>query len=123
MDYVLFGYSSLFYQRRLLRTSQFGQIFLGAVMGTSVATHIFVNYGWRAAAVFNLGLFGWQLFILLIRGPHCDRYTWVGWQGGLEPRKSVVEERGRWRQEEIEMDKEGRTVVEVQNEKEDDRRV
>lgn len=81
------------------------QIFLGAVMGTSVSTHIFVNFGWRPAAAFNLGLFGWQLFVLLIRGPHCERYTWLGWQGGLEPRKEVAERKKRQMQEGLCMEK------------------
>lgn len=69
-------------------------------MGTSVGTHIFVKFGWRASAAFAMGLYGWQFFILLIRGPHCKRYTWFGYEGGLEARKSVVRERGRLGQEE-----------------------
>jgi hypothetical protein len=28
---------------------------------------------------------GFELVILLSRGPHCDRYTWIGWRGGLTP--------------------------------------
>ena len=62
-------------------------------MGTSVGTHVFVNFGWNAAAALNMGLYGFQLFILLLRGPHCKQYTWFGYEGGLEARKSVVEER------------------------------
>ena len=64
-------------------------------MGTSVGTQVFVTYGWRAAAVLNMALYGFQLFLLLLRGPHCERYTWFGYEGGLEPRKSVIEERIR----------------------------
>ena len=62
-------------------------------MGTSVGTHVFVNFGWRAAAALNMGLYGFQLFVLLLRGPHCKQYTWFGYEGGLEARKSVVDER------------------------------
>ena len=69
-------------------------------MGTSAGTQIFVKFGWRAAAGFSLGLFGMQFVFLLSRGPHCDRYTWFGYQGGLEARKKVVEERVRLREEE-----------------------
>ena len=64
-------------------------------MGTSVGTHVFVKYGWRADAGLNMALYGFQLFILLIRGPHCKQYTWFGYEGGLEARKSVVDERKR----------------------------
>lgn len=32
---------------------------------------------------------GFQLFILLLRGPHCQRYTWFGYEGGLSARKGV----------------------------------
>lgn len=34
--------------------------------------------------------FGFQLFMLFLRGPHVKRYTWFGYEGGLEARKSVV---------------------------------
>ena len=42
-----------------------------------------------------MALYGFQLFVLLLRGPHCKRYTWFGYEGGLEPRKYVVDERKR----------------------------
>lgn len=61
------------------------------VMGTSVGTEVFVRYGWRAAAALSMGWYGFQLFILLLRGPHCERYTWFGYEGGIEPRKDVVD--------------------------------
>jgi hypothetical protein len=64
-------------------------------MGTSVGTLVFVKFGWRAAAVLNLAFNGFQFFVLLLRGPHCKQYTWFGYEGGLEPRKSVVDERKR----------------------------
>ena len=41
----------------------------------------------------------WQLVVLAARGPHCERYTWFGWEGGAEPRKWVVEQRERERRE------------------------
>ena len=77
------------------------QIFVGQVIGTSVGTQVFVKFGWRAAAVLNMALFGFQIFVLLLRGPHCKQYTWFGYEGGLEPRKSVVDERKRLEAEEM----------------------
>jgi hypothetical protein len=76
------------------------QIFIGQVMGTSVGTLVFVKFGWRAAAGLNMALYGFQLFVLLLRGPHCKQYTWFGYEGGLEPRKSVVDEQKRLEAEE-----------------------
>lgn len=62
-------------------------------MGTSVGTKVFVRYGWRPGAVLSLAWYGYQLVVLLIRGPHCQRYTWLGYEGGLEGRKSVIKAR------------------------------
>lgn len=70
-------------------------IFIGQVMGTSVGTLVFVKYGWRAGAGLSVAWTGWILLVLLVRGPHCQRYTWFGYEGGLESRKGVVEERER----------------------------
>lgn len=56
-------------------------------MGTSVGTKVFLDYGWRANAGLNVALAGVQLLLLATRGPHCDRYTWFGYQGGLGWRK------------------------------------
>lgn len=68
-------------------------IFIGQVMGTSVGTKVFVSHGWRASAGLMLGWTVWQLVLLLARGPHCKRYTWFGYEGGIEWRKSAVEGR------------------------------
>lgn len=56
-------------------------------MGTAAGSRIFLQFGWRAAATFALGLYGLQVMLLLARGPHCKRYTWVGYEGGLGARK------------------------------------
>ncbi|KAF9005427.1 major facilitator superfamily domain-containing protein [Cyathus striatus] len=63
-------------------------IFIGQVMGTSVGTKIFNHI------IFH-GLYGFQLCMLLLRGPHCNRFTWVGYEGGFEARRSVVDEKKR----------------------------
>ena len=70
-------------------------LFIGQVMGTSVGSKVFTAHGWRADAALNLAWTGWTLGILLLRGPHCPRYTWIGYKGGIELRKSVVDARKR----------------------------
>ena len=62
-------------------------------MGTASGTHVFVKYGWRPAAALSVAWSGFTLVVMLARGPHCRRYTWFGYEGGLEARKSVVEAR------------------------------
>ncbi|KAF9219145.1 MFS general substrate transporter [Gyrodon lividus] len=66
-------------------------LFIGQVMGTSVGTEVFVRHGWRACSLLMVALYGFQLVMLLLRGPHCPRNHWFGWAGGFEARKSVVE--------------------------------
>ncbi|EGN97821.1 hypothetical protein SERLA73DRAFT_109064 [Serpula lacrymans var. lacrymans S7.3] len=68
-------------------------LFIGQVIGTSVGTQVFTKYGWRAASGLSMALFGWQFFILLLRGPHCSRKRWFGYEGGLEARKDVIAQR------------------------------
>ncbi|KIJ14977.1 hypothetical protein PAXINDRAFT_78210 [Paxillus involutus ATCC 200175] len=65
-------------------------LFIGQVMGSSVGTDVFVQHGWRACALVMLGLYGFQLVLHLLRGPHCPRFHWFGWAGGFEARKSVM---------------------------------
>ncbi|KAM5541230.1 hypothetical protein V8D89_005159 [Ganoderma adspersum] len=65
-------------------------LFIGQVMGTSVGSKVFTEHGWRADASLNLAWTGFTLVVLLARGPHVPRYTWVGWKGGWELRKSRV---------------------------------
>jgi hypothetical protein len=74
------------------------KIFIGQVMGTAVGTKVFVQHGWRAAAGLSLAWYATQLVFLLVRGPHCERYTWFGWEGGAEHNKSVVDARKKERE-------------------------
>ncbi|KII86487.1 hypothetical protein PLICRDRAFT_56185 [Plicaturopsis crispa FD-325 SS-3] len=74
-------------------------LFIGQIMGTAVGTKVFVEHGWRAASGLSMAWYGWQLFILLLRGPHVQRYTWFGYEGGLEARKKVVMERQQQQQQ------------------------
>jgi len=46
-----------------------------------------------------MGFYAWGIFLPLIRGPHYKRYTWFGYEGGLEARKKVVAERQRLEEE------------------------
>ena len=77
-------------------------------MGTSVGTRVFTQFGWRPAAALSVAWTGFQLFILFIRGPHVKRYTWFGWEGGLEPRRRVVEAKKKKAEEAEMMEKEER---------------
>ncbi|KAF9003368.1 major facilitator superfamily domain-containing protein [Cyathus striatus] len=61
--------------------------YAGQLMGTSVGTKVFVQNGWRACAALILAWFAFQMFILLLRGPHCKRYTWFGYEGGISVKK------------------------------------
>ncbi|KAI0369394.1 MFS general substrate transporter [Pilatotrama ljubarskyi] len=65
-------------------------LFIGQVMGTAVGSKVFTEHGWRPDASLNLAWTGWTLFVLFLRGPHCPRYKWIGWEGGFELRKSRV---------------------------------
>jgi len=58
-------------------------LFAGQVLGSSVGSHVFLHYGWRAAAGLSLGLYGWQLLVLFLRGPNCGRHVWFGYEGGF----------------------------------------
>ncbi|KAI9436533.1 MFS superfamily [Lactarius psammicola] len=58
---------------------------------SSVGTKVFISHGWHASAGLMLGWTVWQLVVLLARGPHCNRYTWFGYEGGIEWQKSLVE--------------------------------
>ncbi|KAF7767869.1 hypothetical protein Agabi119p4_7112 [Agaricus bisporus var. burnettii] len=64
-------------------------IFIGQVMGTSVGTRVFIKFGWRACAALSLGWTGFMFLVLLLRGPHCPRYTWFGYEGGISVRKTI----------------------------------
>lgn len=70
-------------------------LFIGQVMGTSVGTLVFTKYGWRPAAALSLAWTGFMLFMILLRGPHVSRYTWFGYSGGIEIRKSKRNTRER----------------------------
>jgi len=59
-------------------------------MGTSVGTDVFIKYGWRPGAALSCGWTALMLLILLLRGPHCRRYTWFGYEGGFSIRRKCT---------------------------------
>lgn len=62
-------------------------------MGTYVGTMVFVRYGWRASSALGMGWYAMQILVLLLRGPHCKRYTWVGYEGGARfMEKELIQE-------------------------------
>ncbi|KAL9709070.1 hypothetical protein Ac2012v2_007884 [Leucoagaricus gongylophorus] len=65
-------------------------IFVGQVVGTSVGTDVFIKFGWRPGAALSLGWAALMLLILLLRGPHCKRYTWFGYEGGFSVRRKTT---------------------------------
>ena len=60
---------------------------MGQIMGTSVGTQVFVKFGWRPAAALSVAWTGFSLIVMLVRGPHCSRYMWFGYEGGWNMRK------------------------------------
>ncbi|CAA7266045.1 unnamed protein product [Cyclocybe aegerita] len=63
--------------------------YIGQLTGTSVGTKVFVDSGWRACAALGVALYAFQIAVLLLRGPHCQRTTWFGYEGGFGFLKSV----------------------------------
>ncbi|KAG8883735.1 hypothetical protein FRB98_002833 [Tulasnella sp. 332] len=57
-------------------------IFSGQLVGSAVGSKIYLSSGWRASAGASIGFSGLMLIVMLMRGPHCKRYTWFGWEGG-----------------------------------------
>ncbi|KAK0210142.1 MFS superfamily [Desarmillaria ectypa] len=87
-------------------------LFIGQVIGSSVGTKVFVQYRWRAGGALSVAFCGWMLFILLLRGPHCENKTWFGYQGGWEAKKNVTkqtEERREDDKQDIEMGTDSRS--------------
>ncbi|KAF4621788.1 hypothetical protein D9613_012204 [Agrocybe pediades] len=66
--------------------------YIGQLTGTSVGTTVFVDRGWRASAALGMALYGFQIAVLLLRGPHCKRRTWFGYEGGWSLRKEETSE-------------------------------
>ncbi|KAJ7143675.1 major facilitator superfamily domain-containing protein [Mycena epipterygia] len=56
--------------------------FLGQVMGTAVGTKLFVEGGYKLSSGIRVAFAGLALLLLVTRGPHVGRKTWIGWDGG-----------------------------------------
>ncbi|BGP08452.1 hypothetical protein JCM10049v2_004299 [Rhodotorula toruloides] len=66
-------------------------IFAGQLIGTAAGTRVYLDYGYRASGELCLGLTGFMLLVLFLRGPHCPVKQWFGWTGGWELRKAAYE--------------------------------
>ncbi|KZV62441.1 MFS general substrate transporter [Peniophora sp. CONT] len=71
---------------RLNACSMFS-ICMGQAIGSAAGSKVFLEYGWRANGALMVAFCAFQLFVLLARGPHVGRYTWFGYEGGLEWRR------------------------------------
>ncbi|KAI0343758.1 MFS general substrate transporter [Trametopsis cervina] len=103
-------------------------VFAGQIMGTSVGTNVFLKYGWRPGAALSLAWTAFSVFIMLLRGPHCNRYTWFGYEGGLrltkaraqpEPQSGAPESRA----ESVQDVEKGQVEASVRRESEDDKKI
>ncbi|KAF2223805.1 membrane protein [Elsinoe ampelina] len=59
--------------------------FLGQVTGTAAGNRLYAARGWRASGGLSIGLIGFSILLLVVRGPYEER--WVGWRGGASMRK------------------------------------
>ncbi|VDB87205.1 unnamed protein product [Peniophora sp. CBMAI 1063] len=71
---------------RLNACSMFS-ICMGQAIGSAAGSKVFLQYGWRANGALMVAFCLFQLFVLLARGPHTKRYTWFGYEGGLNWRR------------------------------------
>ena len=63
------------------------QICMGQAIGSAAGSKVFLGYGWRANGALMVAFGIFQLVVLLLRGPHTKRYTWFGYEGGLDWRR------------------------------------
>ncbi|KAF2151882.1 MFS general substrate transporter [Myriangium duriaei CBS 260.36] len=71
--------------RNRINTSFMVVSFLGQVTGTSAGNRLYAQSGWIASGGLSIGLIGFSLFLLTLRGPYEDR--WIGWRGGASMKK------------------------------------
>ena len=57
-------------------------------MGTAVGSLLFTKYGWRPSAAVSLAWAGFMLFAIFLRGPNIPRHRWLGYAGGIRPRRN-----------------------------------
>jgi predicted MFS family arabinose efflux permease len=65
--------------------------FCGQLFGTAVGNKLYASGGWIRSGSLSIGLVGASLLIVLIRGPH--ETGWIGWSGGWEIRKKILQQR------------------------------
>ena len=72
------------------RRLNYSQLFVGQVMGTAVGSLLFTKYGWRPSAAVSLAWAGFMLFAIFLRGPNLPCYAWLGYAGGIRPRRREI---------------------------------
>lgn len=65
--------------------------FCGQLFGTAVGNNLYASGGWIHSGALSIGLMGAALIMILLRGPH--EKGWIGWGGGWDLRKKIVEEK------------------------------
>ncbi|KAF9067167.1 MFS DHA1 protein [Rhodocollybia butyracea] len=67
--------------------------YLGQVMGTAVGTKLYTEGGYKLSSGIRVVFGGMELLLLMLRGPHVSRTTWIGWEGGMNFRKKKADEK------------------------------
>ncbi|KAJ7062042.1 MFS DHA1 protein [Mycena amicta] len=67
-------------------------VFIGQVAGTAVGTKLFVEGGYELSSGVRIAFGCVGLLVLVARGPHVRRETWVGREGRMELRKRTQAE-------------------------------
>jgi len=70
-------------------------MFGGQMTGSSTGSKVFLDHGWRAFAGLTMGITGFSMLVLFLRGPMKNTKTWIGWRGEwtFVKEKVVVEEK------------------------------
>ncbi|KAF9059614.1 MFS DHA1 protein [Rhodocollybia butyracea] len=68
-------------------------ILWGQVMGTAVGTKLYTEGGYKLSSGIRVVFGGMELLLLMLRGPHVSRTTWIGWEGGMNLRKKKTDEK------------------------------
>lgn len=55
------------------------RLFIGQLIGSSLSSRVFLEYGARPYYGLNLGMIGFSLLVLAARGPVFNNKKWLGW--------------------------------------------
>ncbi|KAF9059615.1 MFS DHA1 protein [Rhodocollybia butyracea] len=68
-------------------------VFSGQAMGIAVGTKLYTEGGYKLSSGIRVVFGGMELLLLMLRGPHVSRTTWIGWEGGMNLRKKKTDEK------------------------------